>query len=161
MRRTVMAVMLVVVGGLSMAAAGLQQQQKPLTVRNIQKLRDNLYFISGGDLTDQKTWTGGNVMVLVADSGVVLVDTMLPGAGKSIIDQVKSVTPKPITTIINTHTHFDHTGSNTEFPATVEFVAHENTRANLARATCQPVTNCDAFKGITPSTCRSGPTRTS
>jgi len=147
MRRTVMAVMLVVVGGLSMAAAGLQQQQKPLTVRNIQKLRDNLYFISGGDLTDQKTWTGGNVMVLVADSGVVLVDTMLPGAGKSIIDQVKSVTPKPITTIINTHTHFDHTGSNTEFPATVEFVAHENTRANLARATCQPVTNCDAFKG--------------
>jgi glyoxylase-like metal-dependent hydrolase (beta-lactamase superfamily II) len=77
----------------------------------------------------------------------VLVDTMLPGAGKSIIDQVKSVTAKPITTIINTHTHFDHTGSNTEFPATVEFVAHENTRANLARETCQPVTNCDAFKG--------------
>ena len=49
--------------------------------------------------------------------------------------------------ILLTHTHFDHTGSNTEFPATVEFVAHENTRENMARATCQPVTNCDAFKG--------------
>jgi cyclase len=147
MRRTVLVVLLVVVGGLSMAAAGLQQQQKLPTVRNIQKLRDNLYFISGGDLSDRGTWTGGNVMVLVTDTGVVLVDTMLPGAGKSIIGQVKSVTDKPITTIINTHTHFDHTGSNTEFPATVEFIAHENTRANLARATCQPVTNCDAFKG--------------
>ena len=98
MRRTVLVAMLLAVGGLSMAAAELQQQRKLPTVRNIQKLRDNLYFISGGDLTDQKTWTGGNVMVLVADSGVVLVDTMLPGAGKSIIDQVKSVTPKPIRT---------------------------------------------------------------
>ena len=49
--------------------------------------------------------------------------------------------------IINTHTHFDHTGSNTEFPATVEFVAHEGTRANLAREKCQPVTNCAAFHG--------------
>lgn len=148
MRRTMFAAMLVGVGGLSMAAAGLQQQQQKLpTVRNIQKLRDNLYFISGGDVSDRSTWTGGNVMALVTNTGVVLVDTMLPGAGKSIIAQVKSVTDKPITTIINTHTHFDHTGSNTEFPATVEFVAHENTRANLARATCQPVTNCDAFKG--------------
>ena len=78
MRRTVLVAMLVAVGGLSMAAAELQQQRKLPTVRNIQKLRDNLYFISGGDLTDQSTWTGGNVMVLVADSGVVVVDTMWP-----------------------------------------------------------------------------------
>jgi glyoxylase-like metal-dependent hydrolase (beta-lactamase superfamily II) len=49
--------------------------------------------------------------------------------------------------IINTHTHNDHSGSNTEFPATVEFVAHENTKANMSKVTCQPVTNCDAFKG--------------
>src|SRR5436190_23757956 len=101
MRRIVLVALIVVVGGLSMAAAELQQQRKPLTARSIQKLRENLYFISGGDLSDQSTWTGGNVMVLVTGTGVVLVDTMLPGAGKSIIDQVKSVTDKPITTIIN------------------------------------------------------------
>ncbi|PYR32967.1 MAG: hypothetical protein DMF89_12625 [Acidobacteria bacterium] len=148
MRRTVLVAMLVTIGGLSLGAAALQQQQQKLgPVRGIQKLRDNLYFISGGDLADRATWTGGNVMALVTNTGVVLVDTMLPGAGKGILDQVKSVTDKPVTMIINTHTHFDHTGSNTEFPATVEFVAHEGTRANLARATCQPVTNCDAFKG--------------
>jgi glyoxylase-like metal-dependent hydrolase (beta-lactamase superfamily II) len=57
------------------------------------------------------------------------------------------VTDKPITTVINTHTHFDHTGSNNELPATIEFVAHEGTRVNMARATCEPVTNCGAFKG--------------
>jgi hypothetical protein len=77
----------------------------------------------------------------------VVVDTMLAGAGPSLLARIKSVTDKPVITIINTHTHFDHSGSNTEFPATVEFVAHEGTRANMARATCEPVTNCDAFKG--------------
>jgi glyoxylase-like metal-dependent hydrolase (beta-lactamase superfamily II) len=86
-------------------------------------------------------------MVLVGDKGVVLVDTMLSGAGRGILAQIKSVTDKPLTMIINTHTHFDHTGSNTEFPSTVEFVAHENTRANLAREKCEPVTNCGTFKG--------------
>jgi cyclase len=149
MKRTVLVATLAAVGGLSVgAAAALQQQQpKSQSVRAIQKLRDNLYFISGGELTERETWTGGNSMVLVGDKGVVLVDTMLPGAGRGILAQIKSVTDKPVTMIINTHTHFDHTGSNTEFPSTVEFVAHENTRANLAREKCQPVTNCDAFKG--------------
>jgi cyclase len=46
---------------------------------------------------------------------------------------VKSVTDKPITHIINTHTHGDHVGSNSFFPAAVEIVAHENTAANMAK----------------------------
>jgi glyoxylase-like metal-dependent hydrolase (beta-lactamase superfamily II) len=148
MKRTVMVASLVAFGALSVGLAAVQQQQqKPLKVRQIQKMKDNLYFISGGELSERDTWTGGNTMVLVRDAGVVVVDTMLPGAGRGILDQIKSVTDKPVTMIINTHTHFDHTGSNTEFPATVEFVAHEGTRNNLAREKCEPVTNCAAFKG--------------
>ena len=139
---------LIATGILSMGAAAYTQQQKPRPeVRGIEKIRDNLYFISGGDTNDRPTWTGGNVAVLVAESGVVLVDTMIAGSGRGILDRVKSVTNKPVTMIVNTHTHSDHTGSNTEFPATVEFVAHENTKANLSKATCPPVTNCSAFKG--------------
>jgi cyclase len=147
MRRAVLLVALMFVGGgLIGGAAAYQNQQQP-RVRAIQKVRENLYFISGGDLNDRSTWTGGNVAVLVADKGVVVVDTMLAKNGRGILEQIKSVTDKPVITIINTHTHFDHSGSNTEFPANIEFVAHEGTRANMARATCQPVTNCDAFKG--------------
>jgi glyoxylase-like metal-dependent hydrolase (beta-lactamase superfamily II) len=41
--------------------------------------------------------------------------------------------------IVNTHTHNDHVGSNTEFPRNVEFVVQENTRANMTRM--------DNFKG--------------
>jgi glyoxylase-like metal-dependent hydrolase (beta-lactamase superfamily II) len=36
-------------------------------------------------------------------------------------------------TIINTHTHGDHTGSNEFFGATIETVVQENTKANMAK----------------------------
>jgi glyoxylase-like metal-dependent hydrolase (beta-lactamase superfamily II) len=146
MKRAVVALALVVTG-VSIGAAGLQQAAKIPPVRDIQKIRDNLYMISGGDTTDRSTWTGGNSLVLVTGAGAVLVDTMLSGAGPSLLARIKSVTDKPVTMVINTHTHYDHSGSNNELPATIEFVAHEGTRANMAKAKCDPVTNCDAFKG--------------
>jgi glyoxylase-like metal-dependent hydrolase (beta-lactamase superfamily II) len=76
---------------------------------------------------------GGNSGVYLAANGVVLVDTKNPNNGQLILDQIKTVTDKPITHIINTHTHGDHNGSNQFFPATVEIVTHENTRANMQK----------------------------
>jgi cyclase len=137
---------LVGAGSISIGVAAYQAQPKP-AVRDIQKVRDNLYFISGGDTNDRPTWTGGNVAVFVTAQGVVLVDSMLSGNGTTLLQRVKSVTDKPVIMLINTHTHFDHSGSNNELPASIEFVAHENTRANMAQASCAPVTNCAAFKG--------------
>ena len=43
------------------------------------------------------------------------------------------MTDKPITTIINTHTHGDHVGSNEFFDPSVEIVVQENTAANMAK----------------------------
>ena len=68
-------------------------------------------------------------------NGVALVDTKNPNTGQAIMDQVRMVTPKPVTTIINTHTHADHTGSNEFFTDNVTFVAHENTKANMEKMT--------------------------
>jgi cyclase len=147
MKRAGMAVVLTAIGGLSLGAVNVQQSSTLPTLRPMQKLRDNLYFVSGGDTYERATWTGGNTLVFVTDSGVILVDTMLAGAGRGLLAQIKWVTNTPVTTIINTHTHFDHSGSNNEFPATVEVIAQENTKANMAKASCPPVTNCDAFKG--------------
>jgi cyclase len=90
----------------------------------IEKVADNLYFIFGA---------GGNTGVYLAEKGVVLVDTKNPNNGQGILDQVKSVTDKPITHIVNTHTHGDHNGSNIIFPATVEVVSQENTAANMQK----------------------------
>jgi len=66
----------------------------------------------------------------VTQHGVVLVDTKLPNNGEAILNQVHGVTDKPVTMIINTHSHPDHIGSN-EYPASVDVVAHENTRKSM------------------------------
>jgi glyoxylase-like metal-dependent hydrolase (beta-lactamase superfamily II) len=144
MRRIVTLGLLVGIGGL----VTVKSQQTRPPIAKIEKVKDNLYFIANsGPPPPVTTFTGGNTAVFVMDRGVALVDTKLPGYGADILAQVRSVTDKPVVTIINTHTHNDHSGSNTEFPASVEFVVHENTRANMAKATCPPVTNCQSFKG--------------
>ncbi|PYS28864.1 MAG: hypothetical protein DMG11_11105, partial [Acidobacteria bacterium] len=84
----------------------------------IQKVKDNLYMITG---------EGVNTAVFVTDKAVTIVDTKNPGNGQAILDKIKTVTNKPIATIINTHTHADHTGSNEFFGPNVEFVAQIKT----------------------------------
>ena len=90
----------------------------------IEKIADNLYRIPGA---------GGHSAVWVRSDGVLLVDTKLANNGQSLTDQIRSVTDKPITHIVNTHTHGDHTGSNMFFPASVEIVTQVNTKTNMEK----------------------------
>jgi cyclase len=137
MRRALVLLALLTVAVLSIAVA--RAQTDPTAIA-IQKVAGNLYIVTGGRGSGgQSNTISGCTTVFLTNTGVVLVDTKLPGFGKAILAQVKAVTDKPVTTIINTHTHNDHTGGNIEFPRTVEFVTHENTKTNMARM--------DAFKG--------------
>jgi len=92
----------------------------------IKNVRGNLYVIPGA---------GGNTTVFVSTTGVVLVDTKLADNGAAIMTQVKTVTDKPVSMIINTHSHPDHMGSNSYFAPTVEKVTHENTKKWMAADT--------------------------
>lgn len=114
MRRTVLLVVLLAAGGLAMAAAG-QDDDRP-RVPAIEQVRDNLYVIMGGDPTDRATFSGGNVAVYVMEQGVAVVDSKLPGYGGQIIEQIRTVTDKPLLAMFHTHTHNDHAGSTPEFP---------------------------------------------
>src|SRR5580765_1366409 len=89
-----------------------------------EKVADNLYMIPG---------QGGNTAAFITAGGVAIVDTKLANNGQAILDQLKTVTDKPVTYIINTHTHGDHTGSNDFFPASVDIVTQENTAANMKK----------------------------
>jgi cyclase len=119
MRRMMLLGALLVTGAVAICAG-----QGAANTAEIEKVRDNLFMITGG---------GGNTAAFVTAGGVVLVDTKLANWGQAIMDKVRSVTDKPITMIINTHTHGDHVGSNDFFPASVEVVAHENTKANMVK----------------------------
>jgi len=106
---------------------------KAIAATKIEKVQDNLYIITGSGVADTNAFSGGNTAVLITDAGVVIVDTKLPGWGQIVLDRIKTVTNKPVTTIINTHTHSDHTGSNEFFGTTVDSIVQENTKANMAK----------------------------
>ena len=144
MKRLTILVAVVAAGVLSIAASAYQQPAQGLppaarAATQIEKVKDNLYMITGADPTDRNSFSGGNTGVFITNNGVVVVDTKLAGWGQVILDKIKTVTNKPVTTIINTHTHGDHTGSNEAFGGTIEIIAQENTKANMEKM--------DAFKG--------------
>ena len=126
MKRTLVLSSIVIVAVVAVAGRALVAQQQPAgpKVAAIEKVKDNLYMVTGG---------GGNTAVFVTANGVVLVDTKLADWGQPIMDQVKTVTDKPVTHIINTHTHGDHVGSNDFFPASVEIVAHANVTTSMQK----------------------------
>ena len=88
----------------------------------VEKLADNLFVLVGG---------GGNTAVFVTATGVVLVDTKIPGYGAPILAAVKKITSKPVTMVINTHMHPDHVLGQLEFTQKIEYVSHENTRRGM------------------------------
>jgi cyclase len=128
---------LLLTGAVTLMAAQQQQRQPPSL--EIQKVKENLYMISGG---------GGNTAAFITEKGVVVVDTKLPGNGPGILEKVKSVTPKPVTMVINTHTHGDHVGSNSAFTGAVEFIAHENCKASMEQ---MPAFKSEEGKKFLPS----------
>jgi glyoxylase-like metal-dependent hydrolase (beta-lactamase superfamily II) len=125
MKRLIVLGALIAAGGLSIVVVARQppSQQGPKVVE-VEKLKDKLFVLKGG---------GGNTAVFLAANGVVVVDAKNPGWGTPILDEIKKITPKPITTLINTHTHGDHTSGNVEFPVNIDVVTHENTKSNMER----------------------------
>ena len=119
-----------------------QQQQPSVSALEVVKVRDNLYVIKGG---------GGNTTVFINSKGVVLVDVKSPGWGAPLLEKVKSLTDKPVITVINTHSHPDHTSGNVEMPAGV---GHRGQRKHEE----EQLMNMDFFKK--PENAKGLPTKT-
>jgi cyclase len=153
MRRATVLVALLAVAALSIAVSGYQQppargaggggqgRANAPRVVEVQKVKDNLFYLTGG---------GGNSTVFVQSDGITVVDTKNPGWGTPLLDKIKELSSKPVVRIINTHTHGDHVSGNVEFPATVDIVVQENTAANMKLM--RPVTGLGAppAAGATP-----------
>jgi cyclase len=126
MKRGIVAGVLIAVGVLSLVVVAQQPQagaQQPRVIE-VEKLKDNLYVLKGG---------GGNTSVFITANGVTVVDAKNPGWGQPILDKIKTLTDKPITTLINSHTHGDHVSGNVEFPVTVDIIVQENTKTNMEK----------------------------
>jgi glyoxylase-like metal-dependent hydrolase (beta-lactamase superfamily II) len=124
MRRKLTLGLLLGIGAFAIAVAAQQAPPPSANALMVTKLKDNLFVLKGG---------GGNTAVFVTVNGVVVVDTKNPGWGQPILDKIKTLTDKPVTTIINTHTHGDHVSGNVQFPATVDVIVQQNTAENMKK----------------------------
>ncbi len=86
----------------------------------VHQLKPNVYWIEGG---------GGNSGVIVGDKGVIVIDAKTtPAAGKELLEDIAKITPKPVTTVIETHSDGDHVNGLASFPSGITIIAHENNK---------------------------------
>src|SRR5215469_100337 len=99
------------------ALAMAQQAPAPFTTHQLQP---NVYWSEGG---------GGNSGVIVGDKGVIVIDAKTTAAGgKELLDDIAKITPKPVTTVILTHSYGDHVNGLASFSPGLTIIAHENNK---------------------------------
>ena len=72
-----------------------------------------------------------NAGIIVGDDSVLIIDSLrVPSFARDLIKDVKDITDKPIQFVIDTHSHWDHSWGNEEFPdATI--IGHKNCYAEM------------------------------
>ena len=76
--------------------------------------------------------TRSSNMVIVYQDDVFLVDTNItPEATRRLVNDIKTLTDKPIRYVVNTHWHYDHTDGNQIFGPDVTIIGHENERTEI------------------------------
>ena len=94
---------------------------------------------------------GSNAGVVVNEADVLLVDSHIsPAAADALIEDLRSITDKPVRYAANTHWHFDHAHGNQVYPPGVEIISHEATRAAIAEGRSNSGRSYDLFVGAIP-----------
>lgn len=91
----------------------------------VETIAENLFLLSDGHQ---------HIPVLVTDLGVVIVDPGSADTGNAVRAAVQQLSDKPVITLVDSHSHPDHTGGNNLFGTAVDIVAHEHTRKNMEKA---------------------------
>lgn len=102
--------------------------------RTVTQLGKGIYEIRHADAPD--TFPQGNTTVVIGDRSVLVVDScLLPSSAREDIEQIRKWTSKPVTWLVNTHWHFDHTLGNATyaeaFPG-IQIVAQRATHKMIA-----------------------------
>jgi glyoxylase-like metal-dependent hydrolase (beta-lactamase superfamily II) len=70
-----------------------------------------------------------NAVVVEGDRDVLVVDSHVsPGGAWALREELKTVTPKPLRYVVNSHYHFDHSHGNQIYGPDVQIIGHEFAR---------------------------------
>ena len=108
---------------------GMQLSDFPRTV----KVADNVYTYEDFHAGPEK-FTTTNMFVVTRDGVLVADGQGSPAETKGLVDAIRKVTPKPITTVVIASDHGDHTAGNASFPAGVHYIIHPTSKAILDRS---------------------------
>ena len=93
----------------------------------VHPLRSNISVLEG---------SGGKIAVLTGKDGKLLIDAGFTVSKPRVAPALDSLSTDPITRLINTHWHVDHTDGNAWLHAAgAAITAHENTKKHLATST--------------------------
>ena len=100
-----------------------QQNLSNVQIRTTE-LAENVYMLAGA---------GGNIGVSVGADGVFIIDDQFAPLSEKITNAIAALSDKPVSYVVNTHWHGDHTGGNENFGASgAVIVAHENVRERMS-----------------------------
>ena len=89
-------------------------------------VKDNIYYLEG---------SGGNIGVIIGDDGVLIVDNQFAPLTNKIEAAITDLTKLPVTFVVNSHFHYDHTDGNENFGKAGAFiVAQDNARRRMESA---------------------------
>jgi glyoxylase-like metal-dependent hydrolase (beta-lactamase superfamily II) len=94
-----------------------------------ERIADDIYMAAATGAVN----VGSNTVVIVNERDVMIVDSHItPASARALVEDIKSITDKPIRYVVNTHYHFDHAHGNQIFGPEVQVIGHEFTRAKLS-----------------------------
>ncbi|MBI3476182.1 MAG: MBL fold metallo-hydrolase [Acidobacteria bacterium] len=102
--------------------------------RTITKLAEGIFEIRHPDAPDG--FPQSNTTVIIGDKTVFVVDScLLPSTTRADVEQIRKWTNKPVTYLLNTHWHFDHTLGNSVYAAAfpdIQIIAQIQTQKTIA-----------------------------
>ena len=82
----------------------------------LEKLSDHVYAFAGIENASPENSFASNSGVIIGEKGVLVVDTRVSAKeAEQLIQQINTITQKPILYAVNTHFHFDHSLGNCAF----------------------------------------------
>jgi len=138
----------VVAGTLGLVALGRAPQQRGPAF-TFTKIADDVYFAVGtGSLT-----VFCNAAVVINQNDVLIVDSHVsPEAARALLDELETITTKPVRYVVNTHFHFDHSSGNQAYGPGVEIIGHQFTREMLTQGASLRGSAFNRYIGSLPAT---------
>jgi len=113
-------------------------QSQTINFDSLQKkqisIKEELIFIKPNHYIIQPSGNGANTGVYNGKQKLILIDDQWTSLVPKIKQQLKKITPRRPSFIINTHFHYEHTNGNLTFGAElIPIIAHENARIKMEK----------------------------